>query len=108
MKETIVKQCKNHIKKEKSRSNTPTKNEEVPHIAVTHYTTNTIHGKSHTLPRCIDSSEMSQRLELLPDEKLPRLYHKSTKRKRKRDKISNMFSVAGEKKEVIRYELGYK
>ena len=111
MKETVVRQCKSHIKRDRSKSRVPPQNDEevIPHIAITHCTTDIVHGKSHTLPKCNEIPQMEQNLELFIDEKMTRLYKKSTKGKRKRDKITNMFStVAGEKKEVIRYGLKCK
>ena len=106
MKETVVRQCKNHIKGDRSKPATPLENEGevIPLIAINHYLTDGIQGKSHTLPKCNEISKMEPNRELFIDEKVKRLYKKSAKGKRKRDKITNMFSsVAGEKKEVIRY-----
>ena len=107
VKQTILKQYKNHLKKDKLKHGKSTMDlVSNPQITVTNDTTDNLKRKSHTLPRSLDASKL-ERLDLRDEEVINLIKH--DKRKKKREKLSNMLnSMAGDKKEIMRYNLTIK
>merc|ERR1712223_1560286 len=100
VKNTIVKQYRNHLRREKINSGKSsidiTAN---PQITLTKNITDSVRRKCHTLPKSLDASKLE---DLSMKNELPNSI-KLDSRTKKREKISNMLSsIAGEKKEIMR------
>ena len=106
IKDVALKGSKSPNKKDMSKlGKTKTEADLIPRIAITQYSTENPASKSRTLPRTLDVSTLEQGFDIFADQHLSHLQPKSSKRSRKRDKISNIFSsVAGEKRGVMRYD----
>ena len=106
VKNTIVKQYRNHLRREKINSGKSaidiTAN---PQITLTKNITDSSRRKCHTLPKSLDASKLE---DLTMKNELPNSI-KLDNRTKKREKISNMLnSIAGEKKEIMRYDFPNK
>ena len=106
LKKTVVQQCKDQLKRYKSKSSTNlAEGESVLQIAITQYANDNTPTKPHTLPRNIHVSKLEGNLDLLTGPPSLMLQER-TSRRRKLEKISSMLSLKnGDKKEFIRYEL---